>query len=93
LGAFPQVHCVCAGLNGSLCPALSSAVGCCERTSGKLIPGMVSTGLLPTEGRGRVLSSGSWGSESVRPSGETPTPFPIRCAPKNHEGPSLDVIT
>ena len=25
---------------------------------------MVSTGLLPTEGRGRVLSSGSWGGES-----------------------------
>ena len=55
----------CAGLNGSLCPALSSAVGCCERTSGKLwIRDMVSTGLLPTEGRGRVLSSGSWGGES-----------------------------
>ena len=65
MGAFPQVHCGCAGLNGSLCPALSSAVGCCERTSGKLwFRGMVSTGLLPTEGRGRVLSSGSWGGES-----------------------------
>ena len=25
---------------------------------------MVSTGLLPTEGRGRVLSSESWGGES-----------------------------
>jgi hypothetical protein len=35
-----------------------------------------------------------WKEDVKEPSGETPTQFPIQRAPKkNHEGPSLDVIT
>ena len=35
-GVFLQIHCGCAGLNGSLSLALSSALVCCEGTSEKL---------------------------------------------------------
>ena len=62
---FCGVHCGCAGLNDSLCPALSSVVGCCEGTSGNLgNREMVSTGCLPTKGRNRWLLSGHQGGGS-----------------------------
>ena len=52
-------------LNASLCPALSSAVVCCEGTSGKRWnQDMVSTQYLPTMGRKMRLNSRTWGGGS-----------------------------
>ena len=48
-------------LNCSLHPALSSTVGCCEGTSGKLWnQDLMSTGYLPTIGRSTLLSCMHW---------------------------------
>ena len=69
-----------AGLNGSPCPALSAAIGCCEGTSSKLhFWNMVSTWLLSITGRDRWLSSGSWdGGSSLGLDGK-PQPDVTRC--------------